>query len=179
MKLLAPALVFLFAWLPLASAKTDYGGATYQGATIVAAQEALARLSYDIGKPDGKWSAKTRDALNDLRAKNGLPPADTFTGSSLALIHRLSPGATTLPHPGLIVTDVVARRAFLNLGKNRMMTNLLCLREYGTEPRLNLITAASVPVKVVKTDHQTTMRVSTLRWPMRSPRAPVGTSNNA
>lgn len=85
----------------------------YQKPTIVAAQEALVRLGYDIGKVDGAWRAKTRDALNELRAKNGLPAAPTFTGSSLALIHKASPGATTLPHPGLLVTDIEARREFL------------------------------------------------------------------
>jgi hypothetical protein len=34
------------------------------------------------------------------------------------------------------------------------------------------------PVMEVNADHQSTMRVSTRRGPMRSPSAPVGISNN-
>lgn len=86
---------------------------SYVRATIIAAQEALARLGYDVGRPDGKWGAKSRSAMNEVRQKNGLPPADDFSGSSMALLHRLSPGETTLPRPGFFVVDVAARRAWL------------------------------------------------------------------
>lgn len=85
----------------------------YETQTVIAAQEALTRLGYDVGAPDGKWGAKSRKAVNELRAANGLPPADDLSGSTLALIHRLSPGATTLPNPGVIVTDPVQRQAYL------------------------------------------------------------------
>ena len=88
-------------------------GLPYTTATVTAAQEALTRLGYDVGAADGKWGKAARKAMNDLRAKNGLPSADTFTGSSLELVHRLSPGATTLPHPGIVITDPVARRTFI------------------------------------------------------------------
>lgn len=81
--------------------------------TVTAAQEALVRLGYDIGDIDGKWGPKARAAMNDLRAKNELPPAKDFVGSSLELVHRVSPGTTTLPHPGILVTDPAKRREFL------------------------------------------------------------------
>jgi hypothetical protein len=93
-------------------------GAPYDTQMIVAAQEALTRLGYDVGTADGKWGAKSRKALNEVRANNGLPPADTFTGSSLELLHRLSPGSTTLPHPGVLIVDPVERQAFIKLPKN-------------------------------------------------------------
>jgi poly(beta-D-mannuronate) lyase len=83
----------------------------YQAATVKAAQEALTRLGYDVGTPDGAWGPKSRAAMNQLRAQHGLPPADDFVGSSLWLVHRESPGETTLPHPGLLITDLVARKA--------------------------------------------------------------------
>src|SRR5262245_61335308 len=85
----------------------------YQKDVITAAQEALVRLGYDPGAIDGAWGAKARAAMNALREANGLPPAKDFTGSSLALIHKLSPGPTTLPNPGLLITDPVARQSVL------------------------------------------------------------------
>jgi peptidoglycan hydrolase-like protein with peptidoglycan-binding domain len=85
----------------------------YSKPTILTAEEALARLGFDVGKPDGVWDAKTERAMNALRTANGLPAAKGFTGSSLALVHKLSPGAQTLPHPGLFVVDVHQRRAEL------------------------------------------------------------------
>ena len=109
-------LAILF-WAAL-STVTSLSAEPYGPATVMAAQEALTRLGYDVGNADGKWGAKSRKALNELREKNGLPPADGFAGSSLELIHRLSPGATTLPHPGIMVTDPVERRAFLTLPAN-------------------------------------------------------------
>ena len=85
----------------------------YVTPSIMAAKEALVRLGYDVGVVDGKWDPKARAAMNDLREKNGLPAAQGFVGSSLELVHRLSPGATAVPHPGILVTDPVLRREFI------------------------------------------------------------------
>ena len=52
--------------------------------------------------------------MNALRDKNGLPPADGFTGSSLWLVHKQSPGETTLQNPGVLITDLPERREFLS-----------------------------------------------------------------
>jgi hypothetical protein len=103
------ALLSVFVSLTPANAQPSY-----HRATVLAAQEALSRLGYDVGKPDGAWGPKTRAAMNTLRAEHDLPPAEDFTGSSLALIHRLSPGETTLARPGFLYTDIVARRAWLS-----------------------------------------------------------------
>ncbi len=81
--------------------------------TVTAAQEALVRLGYDPGLVDGQWGGKTREAMNALRSANGLPPAQDFVGSSLALVHRLSPGETTFPKPGFFIADPVARAKVL------------------------------------------------------------------
>jgi len=89
----------------------------YEKQTVKAAQEALVRLGYDVGKPDGAWGPKSRAAMNELRRANGLPPADDFVGSSLWLVHRESPGETTLPNPGRLITDLAARREWLGNNK--------------------------------------------------------------
>jgi poly(beta-D-mannuronate) lyase len=99
--------------------------------TVVAAQEALARLGYDVGKPDGAWGGKSRGAMNEVRAANGLPEADEFSGSSMALLHRLSPGETTLPKPGFFFTDVKARRDFLKDKANSRLTLAQCPSNVG------------------------------------------------
>ncbi len=125
-------------------------GLSYQKPTLIAAQEALARLGYDVGTPSGKWDAKTRAALNALRSKNALPAAETFTGSSLALIHKVSPGATTLPHPGRLVTDVVARRTFLRQPENRSLA-AACGRPINPSQKNSLKAATTDPVAVVGT----------------------------
>ena len=104
------AVVFLFG-LPVAALGASVP--SYVSPTVLAAEQALVRLGYDIGTPDGKWDKKSNKAMNELRAANGLPSEANFTGSSLALIHRLSPGTDTLPSPGLFVTDVKVRRAEL------------------------------------------------------------------
>src|SRR6266852_8270656 len=51
-------------------------------------------------------------------------------------------------------------------------------------PNINRVIAMEVkfqahPVAAVKNDHQTTIRISTLRAPKRSPRYPLGISNSA
>jgi hypothetical protein len=125
--------------------------ASYERETVVSTEVALTRLGYDIGPSDGKWSAVERKSMNELRAKNGLPPADALTGSSLALIHRLSPGPATLPHPGILVTDPVARRAFLTSPENKYLaTTQWCppkVDEVGSLTEL----LAKAPVAVVST----------------------------
>ncbi|MBJ3786802.1 alginate lyase family protein [Devosia sediminis] len=83
----------------------------YHADTVKAAQEALARLGYDVGTADGAWGPKSRAAMNELRAEHGLPEAEDFVGSSLWLVHRESPGETTLADPGLDLVDLVERRA--------------------------------------------------------------------
>ena len=85
----------------------------YQKPTVLAVQQALDRLGYDVGTPDGAWGPKSRKAMNELRAEHGLPPADTLSGSSLMLAHQLSPGDATLPRPGYFIADPLARRAWL------------------------------------------------------------------
>lgn len=105
------------------------GAAPYEAQTVKAAQEALTRLGFEVGTADGVWGSKTRKALNELREQNGLPPADSLTGSSLALIHRLSPGATTLPHPGTVVIDAVARRAYLTSPNRSIARSQWCPAE--------------------------------------------------
>lgn len=76
-------------------------------------QSSLAALGHDPGPVDGQWGGKSREALNALRSEHGLDPADGITGSALALLHRLVPGEATLPSPGKVVVDAVARRSFL------------------------------------------------------------------
>lgn len=117
---------------------------SYVKLDIVAAQEALIRLGYDVGKPDGKWGGKSRKAMNDLREKNGLPPANDFTGSSLALIHKLSPGEATLPHPGLLVVGAAARRA--ELQSNPELAAEMCAPSFGIGRRIQLIKPRDVVV---------------------------------
>src|SRR5262245_52143514 len=92
------ATLFGFAIVVLAHAPAS-AAPIYAKPTIQTAEEALVRLGYQVGKPDGVWDAKTEGAMNALRAANGLPPAKGFSGSSLALLHKLSPGGQTLPHP--------------------------------------------------------------------------------
>lgn len=116
-------------------------------ATVIAAQEALARLGYEVGAADGAWGAKSREAMNALRQANGLPPAEDFTGSSLALVHRLSPGDTTLPNPGFFFTDVPARRAFLTDEANSKLAFQQCPPRVGRGATLQL----SKPVVAQKT----------------------------
>lgn len=104
---------FIAAALLLAAVVPASAQSTYQTTNIKAAQEALVRLGYDPGPVDGKWSKPTGVAMNALREANGLPAAKAFSGSSLELIHRLSPGATTLPKPGILISDPVGRRTFI------------------------------------------------------------------
>ena len=108
------------------------GAAAYDQARVVlTVQEALIRLGYDPGPADGAWGGKTRTALNALREAEGLPPADALTGSSLALVHRLSPGETTLPKPGFFFTDIAARREFLARRESTMMRRAQCPTQVG------------------------------------------------
>jgi hypothetical protein len=123
---------------------------TYQKPTVAAAQEALTRLGYDVGEVDGLWGSKTRAALNELRLQNGLAPADDFVGSSLALIHRLSPGETTLPNPGIVVADAGERRAFLSLPENRVNAANWCPAKVDEVPSLAELLEQD-PVAVVST----------------------------
>jgi hypothetical protein len=115
--------------------------------TVKSAQEALVRLGLDPGQADGKWSDATRDAMNALRGQNGLAPAADFVGSSLALVHRQSPGAETLSKPGLFVTPIPERRAFL--AANKGVADEQCPIGVGNgvalskaEPMLKVTTAA-------------------------------------
>lgn len=86
---------------------------SYEARTVETVQEALVRLGYDPGPIDGQWGGKARAATNALREANGLPPTKELAGSSLELVHRLSPGETTLPHPGILITDPAERRLAL------------------------------------------------------------------
>jgi hypothetical protein len=113
----------------------------------VNAQDALTRLGYDIGASDGQWGRRSREALNALRAENGLPPADNLTGSSVALLHKLSPGPMTLPHPGMLVNDVAARRAWLMDEANAEVAKSQC--PFGVGDSLPLGQLA--PVEIVPT----------------------------
>ncbi len=103
----------LFVVIALVLSAAPASAQSYIKPSTLAAQEALARLGYSVGTPDGVWGKLSREAMNAVRAENGLPPADDLTGSSIALLHRLSPGDDTLPHPGLFVTDAKARRTEL------------------------------------------------------------------
>jgi peptidoglycan hydrolase-like protein with peptidoglycan-binding domain len=124
----------------------------YEKSTVIAAQEALVRLGYDVGEIDGLWGSKTRTALNQLRLQSGLPSAEDFTGSSLALIHRLSPGETTLPNPGILITDPVERRAFLELPENRSNSYSWCPGKVDEVPTLaELLKLEPIAVVTAKT----------------------------
>lgn len=103
----------VYAVLALLLLVTVAAAQSYVEPSTRAAQQALARLGYDVGTPDGIWGGRSREAMNAVRAANGLPPADDLSGSSLALLHRLSPGDNTLPHPGLFIADAKARRSEL------------------------------------------------------------------
>lgn len=109
------ASIFLVLGMGASTAQTTVD---YQKPTVLAAQQALDRLGYDVGTPDGAWGPKSRKAMNELRAAHGLPPADKVSGSSLMLVHQLSPGEGTLPRPGFFLADPLARRAWLAEHKN-------------------------------------------------------------
>ena len=81
----------------------------YQKSTIKTVQVGLVKLGYDPGPADGAWGGNTRKAANSLRAKHGLPPSNSMSGSTLQLIHRLAPGKYTLPNPGYLIIDVNKR----------------------------------------------------------------------
>jgi peptidoglycan hydrolase-like protein with peptidoglycan-binding domain len=100
----------LVASLIVAGSCSLSNGQDYGVPTVIAAQEALTRLGYDIGTADGKWGNKTNAAMNALRQEHGLSPAKLLTGSSLALVHQLSPGASTLPRAGILIADPILRR---------------------------------------------------------------------
>jgi Alginate lyase len=119
-----------------------YAEPSYQAPTLVAAQEALVRLGYDIGDIDGAWGGKSREAMNALRAEHGLPPAEDFVGSSLWLVHRASPGQSTLPHPGEMILDLSSRRA--EIAKS-LQLKTLCSVKVGIGIRPN---QAIIPDKV-------------------------------
>jgi len=123
--------------------------ASYQAQTVVAAQEALVRLGYDPGPVDGKWGGAARKAMNELREANGLPAVKDFVGSSLALVHRLSPGATTLPHPGTLIVDPVERRKIVEAVPEYDEQKPLCMPKGADDELIGDIVAA-VPVAVVE-----------------------------
>lgn len=124
---------------------------SYLPATVQAAEEALQRLGYDVGLPDGKWDTKTTKAMNELRAANGLPPAKTLTGSSLALVHRLSPGTMTLAHPGMFVVDAVARRKVLSEATDLASDH--CPAKFGNGPLLNDVPLTPVITSIKTVDN--------------------------
>jgi poly(beta-D-mannuronate) lyase len=96
-------------WLALLLFLSVLPAAAYEDKITTTVQEGMLRLGYDPGPIDGAWGGKTRAAMNELRAEHGLPPAQELSGSSLALIHRVSPGPMSLPKPGLFVVDAQAR----------------------------------------------------------------------
>lgn len=57
--------------LLLLGAVPSLGAAPYEAQTIVAAQEALTRLGYDVGTVDGEWGAKSCKALNEFARRMG------------------------------------------------------------------------------------------------------------
>jgi len=81
--------------------------------TIEHVQQSLQELGYDPGPVDGAWGGKTRQALNQLRQANHLPGAHDLVGSSIALLHKLRPTGRTLPLPGQLQTNAVARKSYL------------------------------------------------------------------
>lgn len=118
----------------------------FSKSVVVNAQDALTRLGYDIGTSDGQWGRRSREALNKVRAENGLPPADTLSGSSIALLHRLAPGPMTLPHPGILISDPVARRAWLMDEANAAVSKSQCPTRVGDSMPIRLAS----PVEVVQ-----------------------------
>lgn len=125
--------------------------AAYDEARVVlTVQEALIRLGYDPGPADGAWGRKTRDALNALREAEGLPPADALTGSSLALVHRLSPGETTLPNPGFFFTDIAARREFLSQPDNTRVKRAFCPIKLGAGLSLDRVEVVPRIERIIK-----------------------------
>lgn len=112
---------------------------------VINAQDALTRLGYDIGASDGQWGRRSREALNAIRAENGLSPADSLTGSSVALLHRLSPGPMTLPNPGMLVNDPVERRAWLMAEENAQVKRAQCPLNVGAGVAIDTVK----PVEVV------------------------------
>ena len=121
------ATLAILAGLALAGPANAYD----ESRVVLSAQQALIRLGYDPGPADGAWGRKTRDALNALREAEGLPPADDLTASSLALVHGLSPGETTLPRPGFMFTDIAARREVLSDPANSQTRRKQCITRLG------------------------------------------------
>src|SRR5205823_5250058 len=81
-----------------------------------------------------------------------------------------------------IMPWALARSAVGN--QREMLAELFGYAPASPAPNRNRIgssmrTFAAKPVRVVKTDHQITMRVRTLRGPIRSPTDPVGISKAA
>ncbi len=140
---LACALAVALFMVPPASAQqvpvTDF-----RQSVVINAQDALTRLGYDIGASDGQWGRRSREALNTVRAENGLPPVDDLSGSSVALLHRLSPGLMTLPHPGVLISDPVARRTWLMDDANAAVTRSQCPTRIGDGMPLGLLSPVGV-----------------------------------
>ncbi|MCS6810094.1 MAG: peptidoglycan-binding protein, partial [Tepidimonas sp.] len=57
------------------------------GMTLLDAQRRLAALGYDVGKPDGKMGAKTRQALRAFQASKGLPQTGELDSATQAALN--------------------------------------------------------------------------------------------
>lgn len=57
------------------------------GMTLLEAQRRLTALGYDVGKPDGKMGAKTRQALRAFQASKGLPQTGELDSATQAALN--------------------------------------------------------------------------------------------
>ncbi len=77
------------------------------------AQEMLAQLGYDPGKPDGAWGGKSREALNAFQVAQGFHTTRSLTKGARLALELVSRGASKTPLP---VADRVGNTLILDVG---------------------------------------------------------------
>ena len=82
-------------------------------AKVMAAQEALAKLGYDPGTPDGSWGGKSRKALNAFQKAHGLKPTRRLGKGPALALELAAAGAKSVPLP---MADRVGNTLILDVG---------------------------------------------------------------
>lgn len=82
-------------------------------AEVMAAQEALAKLGYDPGTPDGAWGGKSRKALNAFQKAHGLKATRKLSKGPALALELAAAGAKAAPLP---MADRIGKTLILDVG---------------------------------------------------------------
>ena len=108
LRLAAAHAAVLFAALAMLCAPVQAGKAE-----VMAAQEALAKLGYDPGTPDGAWGGKSRKALNEFQKAHGLKATRKLSKGPALALKLAAAGAKPAPLP---MADRVGNTLILDVG---------------------------------------------------------------